>query len=127
MKNPLYQASSQYKNWRFSKSQLIQIRTSLNEAAVKTIRDKFEADEVPYSTFVSHFIIEVNQKLGSSSDILFLNANEECLLIKLYIAKVAQLCGLFRFPEEVEATAIAYLKRFYLKNTVMDWHPKNVM
>jgi len=33
----------------------------------------------------------------------------------------------FRFPEEVEATAISYLKRFYLKNTVMDWHPKNVM
>jgi len=34
---------------------------------------------------------------------------------------------MFRFPEEVEATAISYLKRFYLKNTVMDWHPKNVM
>jgi cyclin H len=27
----------------------------------------------------------------------------------------------------VEATAVAYLKRFYLKNTAMDWHPKNVM
>jgi len=27
----------------------------------------------------------------------------------------------------VEATAISYVKRFYLKNTVMDWHPKNVM
>lgn len=34
---------------------------------------------------------------------------------------------MFRFPEEVEATAVSYLKRFYLKNTVMDWHPKNVM
>lgn len=22
---------------------------------------------------------------------------------------------------------MTYLKRFYLKNTVMDWHPKNVM
>lgn len=47
--------------------------------------------------------------------------------MKLYITKIVQLCGLFRFPEEVEATAISYLKRFYLKNTVMDWHPKNVM
>jgi cyclin H len=34
---------------------------------------------------------------------------------------------MFRFPEEVEATGITYLKRFYLRNTVMDWHPKNVM
>jgi cyclin H len=47
--------------------------------------------------------------------------------VKLYISKITQLCGLFRFPEEVEATAVSYLKRFYLKNTVMDWHPKNVM
>jgi cyclin H len=59
--------------------------------------------------------------------VAFLNADEELLLIKLYITKITQLCGLFRFPEEVEATAVTYLKRFYLKNTVMDWHPKNVM
>ena len=48
-------------------------------------------------------------------------------MVKLYVGKVPQLCGHFRFPEEVEATAMTYLKRFYLKNTVMDWHPKNVM
>lgn len=47
--------------------------------------------------------------------------------MKLYLTKIPQLCAMFRFPEEVEATAISYLKRFYLKNTVMDWHPKNVM
>ena len=57
----------------------------------------------------------------------FLSAEEELLLVKLYIGKVGQICGLFRFPEEVEATAVSYLKRFYLNNTVMDWHPKNVM
>jgi cyclin H len=59
--------------------------------------------------------------------VLFLTADEEQLLVKLYITKIPQLCGHFRFPEEVEATAVSYLKRFYLKNTVMDWHPKNVM
>ena len=57
----------------------------------------------------------------------FLTAQEELLLVKLYITKIPQLCGHFRFPEEVEATAVSYLKRFYLRNTVMDWHPKNVM
>jgi len=59
--------------------------------------------------------------------VLFLTADEEHLLVKLYISKISQLCGHFRFPEEVEATAVSYMKRFYLKNTVMDWHPKNVM
>jgi cyclin H len=47
--------------------------------------------------------------------------------VKLYVGKVAQLCGHLRFSEEVEVTAVSYLKQFYLKNTVMDWHPKNVM
>ena len=64
---------------------------------------------------------------GSSRDVLFLTADEELLLVRHYLAKVVQLCGHFRFPEEVEATATTYIKRFYLTNTVMDWHPKNVM
>lgn len=109
-KKPLYEASTQFKNWRFSAEQLTHIRNSLNQAAVAVIRNTFEADEP-----------------GSSTNVSFLTPDEEHLLVKLYITKVTQLCGFFRFPEEVEATAVSYLKRFYLKNTVMDWHPKNVM
>lgn len=82
----------------------------MNTAAVSVIRDAYELDEP-----------------GSSSQISFLSAEEELLLVKLYISKIPQLCHMFRFPETVEATAISFLKRFYLKNTVMDWHPKNVM
>ncbi|KAF9229451.1 cyclin-like protein [Gyrodon lividus] len=106
----LYEASTQFKSWRFSPEQLVVVRESLNSAAVTAIRNTFEADE-----------------LGSSAHVSFLNAEDEHLLVKLYITKIPQLCGHFRFPEEVEATAITYLKRFYLRNTVMDWHPKNVM
>ncbi|KAI0793393.1 cyclin-like protein [Abortiporus biennis] len=109
-KVPLYQGSTQYRHWRFSPEELVHTRVSLNAAAVRVIKDAFEADS-----------------LGSSTAVAFLDANEENLLVKLYIGKVSQLCGHFRFPEEVEATAVSYLKRFYLKNTVMDWHPKNVM
>jgi hypothetical protein len=64
---------------------------------------------------------------GSSQSVSFLSFGEEILLVKLYLTKITVLCHLFRFPEEVEATAVSYMKRFYLKNTVMDWHPKNVM
>jgi cyclin H len=47
--------------------------------------------------------------------------------VKLYLERVGRLCAIHHFPEEVEATAASYLKRFYLGNTVMDWHPRNVM
>ncbi|KAJ7492818.1 cyclin-like protein [Mycena latifolia] len=109
-KTPLYEASTQFKNWRYSTHSLGKVRASLNAAAVAVIRNTFEADEP-----------------GSSSAVSFLTPDEELLLVRLYVSKIAQLCGFFRFPEEVEATAVTYLKRFYLKNTVMDWHPKNVM
>jgi len=109
-KKPLYEASTQFKNWRYSPDHLAHIRSTLNEAAVGVIRKTFEAYEP-----------------GSSSNVSFVTADEEHLLVTFYIHKIGQLCGHFRFPEEVEATAASYLKRFYLKNTVMDWHPKNVM
>ena len=84
-------------------------------------------------------------------NVQFLTPADELALVKLYLNKIPQLCGHFRrvpalmdyltalacysspslrfsrLPDEVEDTAMTYLKRFYLKNTVMDWHPKNVM
>nr|VWO96741.1 CYCLIN domain-containing protein [Ganoderma boninense] len=106
----IYEASTQYRHWRFSQDELANMRSTLNVDAVSAIRNAFE-----------------NDSPGSSASVAFLNAEEEHLLVKLYVGKISQLCGHFRFPEEVEATAVTYLKRFYLKNTVMDWHPKNVM
>ncbi|GJJ14162.1 hypothetical protein Clacol_008422 [Clathrus columnatus] len=116
----IYEASSQYRHWRFSAERLKNIRETLNQAAVAVIRSAFENDEV---ILLSYHL----RQPGSSQAISFLTASEEYSLVKHYITKVTQLCGHFRFSEEVEATAVSYLKRFYLKNTVMDWHPKNVM
>jgi hypothetical protein len=46
MRQSLYKGSSQYRHWRFSPEQLAATRSSLNAAAVKAIRDAFEADSV---------------------------------------------------------------------------------
>lgn len=45
-KIPLYEASTQFKHWRFSVDELVRTRASMNEAAVDAIRATFEADEV---------------------------------------------------------------------------------
>lgn len=47
-KKPLYEASTQYRNWRFAPEKLTQIRASLNAVAITIIRTTFEADEVSY-------------------------------------------------------------------------------
>lgn len=52
---------------------------------------------------------------------------EEQALIRYYLTRVNQLVKAFMLPEAVEATTITYIKRFYLRNTCMDYHPKNIM
>ncbi|KAG8742917.1 hypothetical protein FRC12_015197 [Ceratobasidium sp. 428] len=106
---PLYEASTQHKNWRFSPEQLAASRKSLNAAAVKGIKDLLEKESP-----------------GSSEGVKFLDADEEHALVTYYARVVTSMCARIGLAEEVEATAVSYLKRFYLKNTVMDWHPMNV-
>lgn len=43
-RKPLYEGSTQFKNWRYSPEQLQRTRESLNAAAVAAIRNAFEAD-----------------------------------------------------------------------------------
>lgn len=43
-KKPLYEGSTQYNNWRFSKEQLAQKRSALNVAAVEAVRRVIEND-----------------------------------------------------------------------------------
>ncbi|KAL8291802.1 hypothetical protein RQP46_002060 [Phenoliferia psychrophenolica] len=61
------------------------------------------------------------------SEIEYLTVSDELSLVTYYIQQVAALCTAFKFPVMVQATAMTYLKRFYLRNTCMDYHPKNVM
>jgi cyclin H len=57
-----------------------------------------------------------------------LSVEDELLLVRFYCSQCSNICRAgFGLPEAVEATAISYIKRFYLKNSVMEWHPKNIM
>lgn len=61
------------------------------------------------------------------NEVTYLTVADEQNLVKFYLNKIPQLAKAFQFPEAVASTAMTYLKRFYLRNTCMDYHPKNVM
>eukprot|EP01018_Ginkgo_biloba_P008187 Gb_28462 [translate_table: standard] len=44
-----------------------------------------------------------------------------------YEQKIQEVCGAFRFPHKIQATAIIYFKRFYLRWSVMEHDPKHIM
>lgn len=48
----LWQGSSQYRHWRFSRETLRQQRTQINESAVGAIKNAFETDEVSWRDLV---------------------------------------------------------------------------
>lgn len=59
----------------------------------------------------------------------FLSAAEERLLVRKYEYQLREFCKRFMppMPQCVIGTAFHYFKRFYIKNSVMDYHPKEIM
>eukprot|EP00744_Colponema_vietnamica_P018272 GILI01025783.1.p1 GENE.GILI01025783.1~~GILI01025783.1.p1 ORF type:complete len:401 (+),score=100.86 GILI01025783.1:162-1205(+) len=56
-----------------------------------------------------------------------LTVREELLLVEFHASKIVTMCQRLNYPKKVQATSIAYLKRFYLYHTVMDYPPKDLV
>lgn len=63
----------------------------------------------------------------ATDDVDYLSIQDEIALVNFYLTRQALFSRAFRLSETVEATAATYLKRFYTRNTCMDYHPKLVM
>lgn len=61
------------------------------------------------------------------------SADDEVLLVRFYLTSITGVIaagGLTAgrpLPAVVEAVAMAFLKRFYLRMSVLEWHPKVIM
>ncbi|CDZ98165.1 Cdk activating kinase (CAK)/RNA polymerase II transcription initiation/nucleotide excision repair factor TFIIH/TFIIK, cyclin H subunit [Phaffia rhodozyma] len=128
-KRPLYEESSQFKHWRFSRSKLDELRSALNERSIQIVRENLEEEEKARAS-TSTDTNEVDNPIKPAAlavDTQYLSTEDESLLVSFYISSIPKTCAGFGLPEVVEATAISYLKRFYLWNTCMDYHPRKVM
>lgn len=59
----------------------------------------------------------------------FLSNTEERTLLRFYELQLRDFCRRFNppMPRATVATALHYFKRFYIKNSVMDYHPKEIL
>ncbi|XP_044739090.1 cyclin-H [Chrysoperla carnea] len=76
------------------------------------------------------FILKHGQNLPEKQrQEFFLTAAEERLLVRKYELHLREFCKRFSppMPQCVLGTAFHYFKRFYIKNSVMDYHPKEIM
>lgn len=110
-----YAQTSQARNWCFSPSELARIRSTGNQAARRRLETLWNEENA------------ASPSSSSASSIPFLSVDDELALITYYLVKVGQIVRAFGLPELVEATATTFVKRFYLRNTCMDFHPKNIV
>lgn len=56
----------------------------------------------------------------------FLSFDEADLMLKFFERQLMNFCNRFQppMPKAVIGTSFTYFKRFYLNNSVMDYHPK---
>ncbi|NXL84326.1 CCNH protein, partial [Alectura lathami] len=58
-----------------------------------------------------------------------LESHEELAICKYYEKRLLDFCAVFKpaMPRSVVGTACMYFKRFYLNNSVMEYHPRTIM
>jgi len=59
----------------------------------------------------------------------YLSYEDDELLLKFFERKLMDFCMKFKppMPKSVIGTTFVYYKRFYMYNTVMDYHPKEIL
>lgn len=100
----MYHCSTQRDNWTFNgKEDLERIREKTNQ----TYRSKQSS----------------KLKINSNS---YLTTEEELKFLQYYENRLRDFCRYFKppLPPNVAATALMYLKRFYLRTSCMDYHPR---
>lgn len=83
---------------------------------------RFEANERFVHVFGKNMDVD-------SRSCTFLTAAEEKLMMKHFEFILREFCKKFNptMPKYVQGTALTYFKRFYIHNSIMDYHPRDLM
>ncbi|KAI9480968.1 MAG: cyclin-like protein [Benjaminiella poitrasii] len=112
----IYEESTQYRHWRFSPEQLWEIRNNNTTNAINRLQKyNQEHEEAPNAD---------NPETGNIKE--YLTAKEELQLCRFYEKQLQIMSKHCKFNDMVMATAVIYMKRFYLHNSTMDYHPKDI-
>ncbi|KAL4870601.1 hypothetical protein BDV12DRAFT_165876 [Aspergillus spectabilis] len=136
IEDDFYRTSSQFRLWSFTDDSLRSVRQNTNSLASERVRVALRrARETRHSANSSAAGTpnqngsEGDSKPGEEADIECLTPEEEQDLVRYYCEQIVQLGESYKppMPTIVRATAIQYLRRFYLTNSPMTYHPKTIM
>lgn len=117
-----YRASSQYRLWSFTQEQLHTQRSETNRIASDKVHRAFSRARLTESN-------GNNETTSTHPTIDTLTVDEEQQIVRWGCEKILEMKAILEPspPSQVIATAIQYLRRFYLYNSPMTYHPKSIM
>ncbi|EXJ90672.1 hypothetical protein A1O1_03776 [Capronia coronata CBS 617.96] len=135
VEDDVYRASSQYRYWSYTKESLARIRQNTNDLASERVRAAFHRAHAAHSAQnggshdgasggdVDAMDIDVEVNVET------LTVAEELKIVEWGCSKIMAMGEAMnpRIPSHIVATAIQYLRRFYLTNSPMTYHPKQIM
>ena len=99
---------SQSRHWTFHPSALASLRRDTHEK-------------------VSDSILQYVSETPNTSSPELLSVEDEVAIMRFYLMRIGKLVKAVGLPSLIEATAMSYMKRFYLRNSCMQFHPKLIM
>lgn len=117
----LYRTSTQFRLWSFTPEALASLRAATHSAALGRAKGYLH----PNGLHDADSSNGVDSK-GGDVTARCLTAEEEVRLVQRYCDQVRTTSDHFKWPVNVKATAVQYLKRFYLTNSCMTYPPKEM-
>ncbi|EXJ66122.1 uncharacterized protein A1O5_10737 [Cladophialophora psammophila CBS 110553] len=134
IEDDIYRASTQYRYWSYTKESLARIREETNKLASQRVKAAFR--RVHAANRSSQNGDNQNGGIENSDgpdaapvEIETLTVHEELKIVEWHCSKIMDMGEAMnpRIPSHIVATAIQYLRRFYLTNSPMTYHPKQIM
>ncbi|KAJ3009152.1 hypothetical protein HKX48_008139 [Thoreauomyces humboldtii] len=107
-----YEESSQFRHWKFTSEELQHLRQHVNEDGVARVLEAHREQQ------------RLTDPDGTAEQPDCLTWEEQLTYCRFYEGRISDYCKKLGLDRFVQATALAYFRRFYLRNTVMDYDPK---
>jgi len=133
----IYRTSTQYRLWSYTRASLASLRATTNATAAESVRAAINSLKQDNDS-------EQDRQGSPHKEVECLSVEEEQKLVGFYCVRTMDFANFCEFPTNVKvasneilsktiaddrtkATAVQYLKRFYLSNSPMTYHPKEMM
>lgn len=122
-----YRTSTQYRLWSYTPQSLHALRTTTNQLAADRVREAVQRARERKSSEDVSGTDSRSASVAPEGAVDCLTVEEELKLITFYCRQTLQLGDHLNVPTEVKSTAIQYIKRFYITNSIMTYSPADIL